>query len=148
MDADVSVASREILRYIENGFVTFDGADHCAFGTLGPSRRCAPSLPLGPDNLVLSVVHGAADGPAEEVMGAAIAALAAGRVKAPEGAPTPRFFTKWVPRPQPMTRDLVEANIGRSLRRMGTPALDLLQFHWYREHVPAHAALWRPMHPC
>jgi aryl-alcohol dehydrogenase-like predicted oxidoreductase len=40
-------------------------------------------------------------------------------------------FTKWVPRPTRMTRQLVEENINISLRRMDVPSLDLLQFHWW-----------------
>ena len=40
-------------------------------------------------------------------------------------------FTKWVPRPGPMTRQLVEQNVDLSLQRMDVPALDLLQFHWW-----------------
>lgn len=40
-------------------------------------------------------------------------------------------FTKWVPRPGPMTRTIVEDNINISLRRMATTTLDLLQFHWW-----------------
>jgi len=40
-------------------------------------------------------------------------------------------FTKWVPRPGPMTRQIVENNINISLRRMGVETLDLLQFHWW-----------------
>jgi aryl-alcohol dehydrogenase-like predicted oxidoreductase len=42
-----------------------------------------------------------------------------------------QFFTKWVPQPEPMTRKNVEAAVGRSLERMGTGRLDMLQFHWY-----------------
>lgn len=40
-------------------------------------------------------------------------------------------FTKWVPRPGPMTRKIVADNIAVSLRRMATTTLDLLQFHWW-----------------
>ena len=40
-------------------------------------------------------------------------------------------FTKWVPRPEPMTRQVVENNIDISRRRMGMDRLDLLQFHWW-----------------
>ena len=40
-------------------------------------------------------------------------------------------FTKWVPRPGPMSRDVVENNVDISLRRMGVDCLDLLQFHWW-----------------
>jgi aryl-alcohol dehydrogenase-like predicted oxidoreductase len=40
-------------------------------------------------------------------------------------------FTKWVPRPGTMTRQIVESAITRSLSRMGVKSLDLLQFHWW-----------------
>ena len=40
-------------------------------------------------------------------------------------------FTKWVPRPGPMPREVVENNVDLSLRRMGVERLDLLQFHWW-----------------
>ncbi|MEW6493493.1 MAG: aldo/keto reductase [Cyanobacteriota bacterium] len=40
-------------------------------------------------------------------------------------------FTKWVPRPTRMTKQLVEKNIDISLQRMGVPTLDLMQFHWW-----------------
>ncbi|MET0154340.1 MAG: aldo/keto reductase [Candidatus Binatia bacterium] len=42
-----------------------------------------------------------------------------------------RALTKWVPRPGPMTRAIVEQAIDTSLRRMDTDALDVLQFHWW-----------------
>lgn len=42
-----------------------------------------------------------------------------------------QFFTKWVPRPEEITRTMTTAAVDRSLRRMGTDSLDLLQFHWY-----------------
>ena len=45
------------------------------------------------------------------------------------GAPGVRFFTKWVPRPGPVTREGVRAAITRSLTRLHTERLDLLQFH-------------------
>ncbi|MCY4364732.1 MAG: aldo/keto reductase [Chloroflexi bacterium] len=40
-------------------------------------------------------------------------------------------FTKWVPRPGPMTREVVENNVDISLRRMDVDCLDLMQFHWW-----------------
>jgi aryl-alcohol dehydrogenase-like predicted oxidoreductase len=42
-----------------------------------------------------------------------------------------QFFTKWVPRPGPMTRTVVEAAVAASQRRMAADTLDLLQFHWW-----------------
>jgi aryl-alcohol dehydrogenase-like predicted oxidoreductase len=42
-----------------------------------------------------------------------------------------QFFTKWVPRPGPMSRAVVERAIATSRRRMDMPSLDLLQFHWW-----------------
>jgi aryl-alcohol dehydrogenase-like predicted oxidoreductase len=42
-----------------------------------------------------------------------------------------RFFTKWVPRPQKITKRVVEAAIDLSRRRMGMETLDMLQFHWW-----------------
>jgi aryl-alcohol dehydrogenase-like predicted oxidoreductase len=42
-----------------------------------------------------------------------------------------QHFTKWVPRPGPMTRPVVSAAVAISQRRMAADALDLLQFHWW-----------------
>ncbi|HEY8872350.1 MAG TPA: aldo/keto reductase [Stellaceae bacterium] len=68
-------------------------------------------------------------GPAEDLVGNFRRQFAtrygAGRL------PESQAFTKWVPRPGPMTRRTVEEAIGVSLRRMGTERLDLLQFHWW-----------------
>lgn len=47
-------------------------------------------------------------------------------------------FTKWVPRPERMTRQVVEAAIDVSLRRMQVDRLDLLQFHWWEYDDPAY----------
>ena len=68
-------------------------------------------------------------GPAEEFLGEFRRRLAASQG---DGALKDlRAFTKWVPRPGPMSRPVVEAAIGRSLGRMGVEVLDLLQFHWW-----------------
>lgn len=40
-------------------------------------------------------------------------------------------FTKWCPAPGPMTREVVRAGIGRSLERLRTDRIDLLQLHWW-----------------
>lgn len=41
------------------------------------------------------------------------------------------FFTKWVPRPAEMPKSVVTNAITRSLYRMKTDSIDLLQFHWW-----------------
>jgi aryl-alcohol dehydrogenase-like predicted oxidoreductase len=48
-----------------------------------------------------------------------------------ERLPEIQAFTKWVPHPGAMTRQVVEGAVGVSLRRMGVDRLDLLQFHWW-----------------
>ncbi len=68
-------------------------------------------------------------GPAEDFVGEFRRRLASDRGgEAVSGIQT---FTKWVPRPGPMTRQVVESNIDVSRRRMGVEKLDLLQFHWW-----------------
>ena len=42
-----------------------------------------------------------------------------------------KFFTKWVPRPQKITRKIVENAIDLSRERMGMESLDMVQFHWW-----------------
>lgn len=42
-----------------------------------------------------------------------------------------QFLTKWVPRPGPMSKKVVEDAVDRSLKRMQCDRLDLLQFHWW-----------------
>jgi aryl-alcohol dehydrogenase-like predicted oxidoreductase/enamine deaminase RidA (YjgF/YER057c/UK114 family) len=59
------------------------------------------------------------------------AEIIAGRYLASPGA-RGKAFTKWCPAPGPMTRDVVRAGIGRSLKRLGVKRIDLLQFHWWR----------------
>jgi aryl-alcohol dehydrogenase-like predicted oxidoreductase len=68
-------------------------------------------------------------GPAEDFISEFRRQLAASQGEAaPSGI---QAFTKWVPRPGPMTRQIVENNISRSLQRMDVETLDLLQFHWW-----------------
>jgi aryl-alcohol dehydrogenase-like predicted oxidoreductase len=45
-------------------------------------------------------------------------------------------LTKWVPEPQKITRQIAQASIDRSLRRMGSSSLDLVQFHWWDYNNP------------
>ncbi|MBM3924626.1 MAG: aldo/keto reductase [SAR202 cluster bacterium] len=68
-------------------------------------------------------------GPAEDFIGQFRRRLAASRGE--EVLADIQAFTKWVPPPGPMIRQVVEKAVGVSLRRMGTPRLDLLQFHWW-----------------
>ncbi|MYC38376.1 MAG: aldo/keto reductase [Chloroflexi bacterium] len=68
-------------------------------------------------------------GPAEDFVGEFRRQLTA--VRGPDAANGILAFTKWVPRPGPMTREIVESNIDISRRRMGMERLDLLQFHWW-----------------
>ena len=68
-------------------------------------------------------------GPAEDFIGEFRRQLAA--TCGEDALKTIQAFTKWVPPPGPMPRHIVEHNIAISLRRMGVPTLDLLQFHWW-----------------
>lgn len=68
-------------------------------------------------------------GPAEDFVGAFRRRLA--DTEGPGALADVQAFTKWVPRPGPMTRPVVEAAIARSLRRMDVETIDLLQFHWW-----------------
>ena len=94
---DPTAAVRSMFDYLDDGFTTWDLADHY--------------------------------GPAEDFIGQFRRQLADARgADAPAGL---QAFTKWVPRPGPMTRQIVENNVDVSLRRMDVDALDLLQFHWW-----------------
>jgi aryl-alcohol dehydrogenase-like predicted oxidoreductase len=94
---DPARAVEAMFAYHDNGFTTWDLADHY--------------------------------GPAEDFVGAFRRAFAArcGEERLSEI----QAFTKWVPPPGPMARQVVEQAVGVSLRRMATECLDLLQFHWW-----------------
>ncbi len=47
-----------------------------------------------------------------------------------------RAFTKWCPPPGPMTPEVVRAGVERSLQRLRTHRIDLLQFHWWTFEHP------------
>lgn len=68
-------------------------------------------------------------GPAEEFIGEFRRRLREER--GAEALDEVQAFTKWVPRPGPMTREIVENNVDISLRRMDVDSLDLMQFHWW-----------------
>lgn len=68
-------------------------------------------------------------GPAEDFIGEFRRQLRAQRGE--EALSNLQAFTKWVPRPAKMTKQLVEKNIDISRQRMGVEAIDLMQFHWW-----------------
>jgi aryl-alcohol dehydrogenase-like predicted oxidoreductase/enamine deaminase RidA (YjgF/YER057c/UK114 family) len=61
-------------------------------------------------------------GSAEEITGTLVAART---------HPEVRAFTKWCPPPGPMTAEVVRAGVQRSLKRLKTDCIDLLQFNWW-----------------
>ena len=68
-------------------------------------------------------------GPSEDFVGEFRRRLASERGEEAVGGI--QAFTKWVPRPGPMTREVVKGNIDISRGRMAMECLDLLQFHWW-----------------
>lgn len=75
-------------------------------------------------------------GPAEDLIGEFRRRLAADQ--GPGALAGSQAFTKWVPRPGPMPRRVVEQAVDISRRRMGTDMLDMLQFHWWDYRHPAY----------
>jgi len=75
-------------------------------------------------------------GPAEEFIGEFRRRLSTER--GPAALADIQAFTKWVPRPGPMSRKTVEQAVDVSRRRMDTATLDLLQFHWWDYRHPAY----------
>ncbi len=56
----------------------------------------------------------------------------------PGEAARPKVFTKWVPRPAPMTAGAVRAGVEERLERLGVERIDLLQFHWWHFEHPGY----------
>ncbi|MBL8699333.1 MAG: aldo/keto reductase [Alphaproteobacteria bacterium] len=52
--------------------------------------------------------------------------------------PAARVFTKWCPKPGPMTREVVRRGIEERLDRLESPRIDLLQFHWWSFEHPGY----------
>lgn len=61
-----------------------------------------------------------------------------GTLLAQKTQPGVRAFTKWCPPPGPMTAEVVRAGVQRSLERLQTPCIDLLQFHWWTFEHPGY----------
>lgn len=68
-------------------------------------------------------------GPAENIMGEFRRQLAGKRGE--QAVKNLQVFTKWVPQPGKMTKEIVEKSIDRSRTRLGVESIDLLQFHWW-----------------
>ncbi|MDX1995476.1 MAG: aldo/keto reductase [bacterium] len=108
---DPDKAVPQMLDYHDEGFTTWDLADHY--------------------------------GPAEDFIGVFRRALQeSGETPTPDRT---QAFTKWVPRPMAMTKALVSDALNLSRRRMDTPTLDLLQFHWWDYDHPGYLDALRHM---
>ncbi len=83
-------------------------------------------------------------GSAEDIAGRFNRLVAAGRVKT-IGSAGPGAFTKWCPTPGEMDAATVRAAVERSLRRMQTPKIDLLQLHWWMFEHPAYLDAMREL---
>ena len=68
-------------------------------------------------------------GSAEVITGTLLASGAAAGVRA---------FTKWCPPPGVMSASVVREGVQRSLDRLQTPCIDLLQFHWWTFEHPGY----------
>lgn len=55
----------------------------------------------------------------------------------PEAEEQPLAFTKWCPKPGPMTEAVVRAGIDERRERLGVERIDMLQFHWWSFEHPA-----------
>uniref|UniRef100_A0A3B4ZMJ2 Uncharacterized oxidoreductase At1g06690, chloroplastic-like n=1 Tax=Stegastes partitus TaxID=144197 RepID=A0A3B4ZMJ2_9TELE len=66
-------------------------------------------------------------GPAEEIFGQFNSKLKSGG----NAVPALQSLTKYVPRPGPMERKVVEKALQRSMSRMQVDTLDCVQFHWW-----------------
>lgn len=56
-----------------------------------------------------------------------------------------KAFTKWCPAPGPMTPAIVREGVLRSLERLQTPCIDLLQFHWWTFDHPGYIDAMREL---
>ena len=65
------------------------------------------------------------------------AEIIAGKCRVLGNADRVQLFTKWVPKPGPVTAAEVRAAVERSLTRLQTEALDLLQFHAWNYADPS-----------
>ncbi|MBP7777193.1 MAG: aldo/keto reductase [Acidobacteria bacterium] len=93
---DLDQAAQAMAPYVDQGFTSFDMADH----------------------------YGSAE-------------VIAGKCRALGLPARLQLFTKWVPKPGPVTAADVRAAVERSLTRLQAPAIDLLQFHAWNYADPS-----------
>ena len=82
-------------------------------------------------------------GSAELIAGRMFSRVAAGELAS---AHRPVAFTKWCPKPGPMTAEVVREGVERSRRRLGVETIDLLQFHWWSFDHPAYLDAMKHLH--
>src|SRR4051812_15105895 len=78
-------------------------------------------------------------GSAEDIAGRLRQGVAEGRFK------PAAVFTKWCPTPGEMTPDVVRAGVQRSMDRLKTNRIDLLQLHWWVFEHPAYLDAMREL---
>jgi aryl-alcohol dehydrogenase-like predicted oxidoreductase/enamine deaminase RidA (YjgF/YER057c/UK114 family) len=96
-----------------------------ALNTAKAARSLAEYVDAGFDAFDMADHYGSA----ELIVGRLLKDLGPGRARA---------FTKWCPPPGPMTAQVVRAGVQARLDRLGVPAIDLLQFHWWQYRHPAY----------
>jgi aryl-alcohol dehydrogenase-like predicted oxidoreductase len=75
-------------------------------------------------------------GPAESFIGKFRKTLE--KLKGKDELKNSQALTKFVPNPGPMTKSIVEYYIDKSLEKMNTDCLDLIQFHWWDYNNPSY----------
>ncbi len=75
-------------------------------------------------------------GPAESFVGKFRKALE--KLKGKDELKNSQALTKFVPNPGPMSKSIVEHYIDKSLEKMNTDCLDLIQFHWWDYNNPSY----------
>ncbi len=75
-------------------------------------------------------------GPAESFVGQFRGALE--KLQGKEELKNSQALTKFVPNPGPMSKSIVEHYIDRSLEKMNTDCIDLIQFHWWDYNNPSY----------
>jgi aryl-alcohol dehydrogenase-like predicted oxidoreductase/enamine deaminase RidA (YjgF/YER057c/UK114 family) len=83
-------------------------------------------------------------GSAEEIAGRFNRLVAEGKTNR-KGDPAPASFTKWCPTPGPMNGGIVRTAVERSIVRLQSSCIDLMQFHWWAFQHPAYIDAMREL---